>query len=102
MFVLEVIVQADVKIHSQFLYLAKKSNLTIRVFVYIKLGCWFIQNHRYAKLITYWRNTCILHDTGLGFCQATVSSIKRIVHMYILTGEMHLIYTKNATNGLYS
>ena len=24
-----------------------------------------------------------LHDTGLEFCQATVSSLKRIVHMYI-------------------
>ena len=26
----------------------------------------------------------MLHATGLEFCQATASSIKRIVHMYIL------------------
>ena len=35
-----------------------------------------------AKLIAFWRNTCILHDTALEFCQATVSSIKCIVHMF--------------------
>ena len=28
-----------------------------------------------AKLIAFWRNACILDDTGLEFCQATVSSI---------------------------
>ena len=32
-----------------------------------------------AKLFAFWRNTCILHDTGLELSQATVSSIKRIV-----------------------
>ena len=39
--------------------------------------------------MAFWRNACILHDTGLEFCQATVSSIKRIVRMYILTGKIH-------------
>ena len=34
-----------------------------------------------SKLIAFWKNACILHDTGLEFCQATVSSIKRVVHM---------------------
>ena len=46
-----------------------------------------------AKLIAFWRNACILHDTDLEFFQATVSSIKRVVHMYILTGKVHPIYT---------
>ena len=36
----------------------------------------------------------VLHDTGLEFCQATVSSIKRTVHMYILTGKLHPILWK--------
>ena len=40
----------------------------------------------------------MLHDTGLQFCQATVSSIKRIVHMYILTGKIHPIYIQLAIN----
>ena len=40
-----------------------------------------------AKQIAFWRNACILHDTDLEFCQATVSSIKRIVHMYTLPGQ---------------
>ena len=36
----------------------------------------------------------MLHDTGLEFCKAFVSSFKRIVHMYILTGKIHSIYTQ--------
>ena len=52
-----------------------------------------------VKLISFWRNACILHDTGLEFCQATVSSIKHIVHMYILlTGKIHPINTPLAIN----
>ena len=41
-----------------------------------------------VKLIAFWRNPCILHDIGLEFCQATISSIKGIVHIYILTGKI--------------
>ena len=37
-----------------------------------------------AKLVAFWRNAYILNDTGLEFCQAAVSFIKRVVHMYIL------------------
>ena len=34
-------------------------------FLYIKLGYWFIQNRCISvKLIAFWRNACILHDTG--------------------------------------
>ena len=33
--------------------------------------------------------TNILHDTGLEFYQAIVSSIKHIEHRYILTGKIH-------------
>ena len=47
-----------------------------------------------AKLIAFWRNPCILHDTGLEFCQATVSSSKRIVHMYILVPNIHPTHDK--------
>ena len=45
--------------------------------------------------LAFWRNACILHDTGLEFFQATVSSIKCIVHMYILTGVKYTQYTPN-------
>ena len=62
------------------------------LFVYTKLL------YSNAKLIAFWRNACILHDTGLQFCQATVSSIKRTVHMYILTGKIHPIHTQPAIN----
>ena len=44
------------------------------------------------------RNPSILHDTGLELCQAPVGSIKRMVHMYTLTGKIHLIYTQLAIN----
>ena len=47
-------------------------------------------------LIAFWRNACILH--GLEFCRATVSSIKRTVHMCIPTGNLNPIYTKLAIN----
>ena len=33
-----------------------------------------------------------MHDIGLQFCQTTVNSIKRIVHMYIVTGKIHPVY----------
>ena len=34
----------------------------------------------------------MFNDTGLEFCQATVGSIKRVVHAYkILTGKIHQI-----------
>ena len=48
-----------------------------------------------AKLIAFWKNACILHDTGLEFCQTTVSSIKRMVQLYILTGKVPQ-YTPNS------
>ena len=38
-----------------------------------------------AKLTAFLRNACILRDTCLGFTQATVISILRIVHMYKYT-----------------
>ena len=41
------------------------------------------------KLIAFWKYACILHDTGLELCHATVSSIKRIVHRYIQTYKVH-------------
>ena len=50
-----------------------------------------------AKLIAFWRNACILHDTVLGFCQAT-KFFKRIVHMYILIGKRHPIYIQRVIN----
>ena len=53
-----------------------------------------------VKLIAFLRNACILQDTGLECCQATVSSFKRIVHMYsyILTGKIHPIFTQLGIN----
>ena len=51
-----------------------------------------------TKLIAVWRSACILHDTGLKFCQATVNFIKRIVHMYILTCKIYPINTQLAIN----
>ena len=79
---------------SQFLYLAKK-NITLASETYtadvLYNKAWTLVHtkplYSNAKLIAFWRNACILHDTGLEFCQATVRSIKRIVHMYILTGK---------------
>ena len=43
-------------------------------------------------------NACVLHDTGLEFCQGTVGSIKRIVHMYIPKGKTKQIHTQLAIN----
>ena len=54
--------------------------------------------YSYAKLIAFWRKACILYDNGLKLCQATVSSIKRIVHMYILSGKLHPVYTQLTIN----
>ena len=51
-----------------------------------------------AKRIAFWRNACIVHDTGLEFCQAAVSYIKCIVHMYILTGEIYTMYAQLTIN----
>ena len=68
-------------------------------FLYIKLGYWFI--HSNAKPTVFWRNACILHDTGLEFYQATVSS-KHKVHMYIPTGKIQPIYTQLMIVNLYS
>ena len=48
-----------------------------------------------VKLIAFWRNACILNGTGLEVCQATVGSIKRIVHMYILIGKIHPTPTRD-------
>ena len=59
--------------------------------VYIKSRYLFIQNRCVAdsKLIAFWKNARILQATGLEFCQAIVSSIKRMVHRYILTGKIY-------------
>ena len=92
---------------SQFLYLAKNIRLaseryTAEIFCLYK--AWILIHtkllYSYAKLIALWGNACILHDTGLEFCQATVSStcMKRIIHMYILTGKVHPKYTPLAIN----
>ena len=61
---------------SQLLYLAQNVTLqseryTTEFFVYVKLGYWFIQILLYsnAKLIAFWRNACILHNTGLEFAK---------------------------------
>ena len=51
-----------------------------------------------AKLIAFWRNPCILHDTGLEFCQATLSFIKQIVHIYVVIVKILPTYTKLAIN----
>ena len=40
----------------------------------------------------------MLHNTELEFCQVIVSSVKRIVYMYILTCEIHSIHTQLAIN----
>ena len=29
-----------------------------------------------SKLVASWKNACILHDTGLKFCQATVKRVR--------------------------
>ena len=63
---------------SQFVYLAKKKyrkdiRLTFCILVRTK------PLYRNAKLIEFWRNASVLHNTGLEFCQATVNSIKRMV-----------------------
>ena len=88
---------------SQFLYFAKKKkkkkntkNVILALERYMADFCiykaWIFVHtkslYSNAKLIAFWRNTSILHATGLKFCQATVSCIKRIVSVYtILTGK---------------
>ena len=76
---------------SQFLYLAKQ-NVTLASdrytadFFYI-YKAWILDHlkrlYSNAKLIAFGRNECILHAICLEFCQATVCSIKHIVHMYM-------------------
>ena len=88
---------------SQFMNLAKNVTLAseryMAEFVYI---AWILLNtkplYSNAKLIAFWRNAYILHDTSLELSQATVSSVKYIVHMYILTGIILTIYTQLAIN----
>ena len=80
----------DISRVSQSLYLAKKlpnqsERYTAEFCIY---KAWILVHtkplYSNTKLIAFWRNVCILHDTNLDFCQATVSYIKRIVHMFIL------------------
>ena len=66
---------------SQFVYLAKKKKVSERYTADFLYKVWILVRtkplYRNAKLIEFWRNASVLHNTGLEFCKATVNSIKR-------------------------
>ena len=56
-----------------------------------------------SKVIAFWKkNACILPDTCSEFCHASVMSIKRIVHRYILIGKIYIRLVTNQSAHLMS